>query len=26
MIVKKEEFLSLKHEPMSIIEYRDRFM
>jgi hypothetical protein len=26
MIVKKEEFLALKQVPMSVIEYRDRFM
>jgi hypothetical protein len=26
MIVKKEEFLALKHGPMSVSEYRDRFL
>jgi hypothetical protein len=26
MIVKKEEFLALKQGPMSISEYRDRFL
>jgi hypothetical protein len=26
MIVKKEEFLALKQEPMSVSEYRDRFL
>jgi hypothetical protein len=26
MIMKKEEFLALKQEPMSVSEYRDRFL
>jgi hypothetical protein len=26
MIVKKEEFLALKHGSMSVSEYRDRFL
>jgi hypothetical protein len=26
MIVKKEKFLALKQEPMSVSEYRDRFL
>jgi hypothetical protein len=26
MIVKKEEFLALKQGPMSVSEYRDRFL
>jgi hypothetical protein len=26
MIVRKEEFLALKQSPLSVIEYRDKFL